>query len=207
MNVDVLFGNGDWLRGLSAPQQVVDYLNLGAALFDAGTINQLRMVTTGSDPRVATNWHVRVPGGTGPQGTIPLIQYMTGSANGGNPVPVPIPGNPNVGGSDGLIPDFSGDPIYRLIFETEPGRVDTGATYPGCSRDNTGPCIPVQFGTIEEAVDYARSHGEEPLIVPDVETAWGIVEGTIPKPSAGISPAVMGLGALAVIALLLWRKK
>ena len=97
--------------------------------------------------------------------------------------------------------------IYRLIIDMAPGRIDTGATYPGCSRDNQAACVPIQFSTMEEALAYAAANGETPVIVPDADTAWGMVEGTIPIPSPGISPTMLGLGAAAVLALLMWRRK
>lgn len=125
-----------------------------------------------------------------------------------------------VDSSSGSQPGIMGDPrttataeeaqpVTRFIMETAPGRVDTGANYPGCARDNQGACIPIQFSSMEDALQYAADHRENPVIVPDAETAWGMVEGTIPIPSAaGMSSTTMlGLGAAAVLGFLLWRRK
>jgi hypothetical protein len=96
--------------------------------------------------------------------------------------------------------------IYRLIVDMG-DRADTGATYPSCSRTNQSACNPIEFSTVAAAVQYATDHDEIPVIVPDAETAWGMVEGTIPIPTGGISAGMIGLGAAALLALLLWRRK
>lgn len=108
-------------------------------------------------------------------------------------------GNPPAGvqGPDGR--------YYRLIIVSEPGRIDTGGTYPGCSLDNQGPCRAVQFTTIQEAYDYAEQSNEIPLLVGSVDEAWDIVYGR-KSPGGGLSGTTLAL--LAGVALLLfWRKK
>jgi hypothetical protein len=67
-------------------------------------------------------------------------------------------------------------PIYRLIFETSPGRVDTGATLPGCSREHPENCDAMQFACTKDAFDHAALQNEIPVIVPTVEDAWAIVD-------------------------------
>ena len=69
--------------------------------------------------------------------------------------------------------------IYRLILEsaTLPGRFDTGATYPACSQTNPSGCLPIQFGSLAEAIDYSYAHGEIPYRVDSVAETWAIVEG------------------------------
>lgn len=67
-------------------------------------------------------------------------------------------------------------PIYRLIIETSPGRVDTGATLPGCSIDHPENCNPRQFSNTPDAFAYAASRNEIPVIVPSADEAWAIVD-------------------------------
>jgi len=67
--------------------------------------------------------------------------------------------------------------VYRLILETEPGRVDTGATYEGCSQNNKDACQPVQFANVQDAINFARQRGEIPVHVPNAQVAWDIIEG------------------------------
>lgn len=71
-------------------------------------------------------------------------------------------------------------PVYRLIMQTAPGRVDTGATYPGCAQNNTSLCQPVQFATLQNAVDYAKAHNEIPVAVSSADEAWRIAAGAQP---------------------------
>lgn len=127
-----------------------------------------------------------LPGGyTPPQNLIP------------SQTPPPM-GSNQAGTSQNLPPVFNGGPsniqatdtpggltimpgqVYRLIMVTAPGRVDTGATYPLCSRSNPDACQPIQFTTVGEAVSYAQQHGETPLQVNNAEEAWSIVEGKAP---------------------------
>jgi len=70
--------------------------------------------------------------------------------------------------------------VYRLILQSAPGRVDTGATYPACTRDNPDGCGPMQFSSVGEAVQYALAHGEVPYMVSSVNEVWGIVDGSLP---------------------------
>lgn len=67
-------------------------------------------------------------------------------------------------------------PIYRLIEETSPGRVDTGATLPSCSIDHPENCDPRQFADTAGAFAYAASRNEIPVIVASAAEAWNIVE-------------------------------
>lgn len=89
-------------------------------------------------------------------------------------------------------PEFTGKQseedmaIYRLILETAPNRVDTGATYPGCSQANASACKPMQFVSINDAVQFAKDHGEIPVRVNSVSEAWAIVEGRKPIDEANI---------------------
>lgn len=70
--------------------------------------------------------------------------------------------------------------VYRLILAFSPGRVDTGATYPMCSRSNPDACQPVQFQTVEDAIAYAKAHNEIPVRVADENEAWAIIDGSVP---------------------------
>lgn len=65
-------------------------------------------------------------------------------------------------------------PVYRLIIETSPGRVDTGATLPGCTSDTPSLCDPKQFANTVDAFNYAHSRNETPVIVPSADAAWNI---------------------------------
>lgn len=78
--------------------------------------------------------------------------------------------------------------VYRLILETAPNRVDTGATYPLCSRSNTDACKPIQFASIQDAINYAAANNETPVSVSTEEEAWAIIEGTQPIHSESIIP-------------------
>ena len=101
---------------------------------------------------------------------------------------------------------------FRLILETAPGRVDTGATYEGCSSADPDACMPVQFASVAEAVDYAYKYGEMPMLVNSAEEAFAIAEGrlipdeskVIPEPSlfSGISTGWWIAGAAALMFLL-----
>lgn len=91
--------------------------------------------------------------------------------------------------------------IYRLIFQSPNGKVDTGANYPGCSLANPGACDPAQFNSMEEAEAYAAARGEEPYVVSSPEEAWDIAEGRA-QPQTSIFANKWVLGGLALIA---WR--
>lgn len=67
-------------------------------------------------------------------------------------------------------------PIYRLIIETSPGRVDTGATLPGCDMQHETLCDPRQFARTLDAYNYAIGRGEIPVIVDSTDAAWAIVD-------------------------------
>lgn len=140
-----------------------------------------------------------------PMGTTPPID------SGPYTPPVKITGGGNV-------------PIYRLILESnEPyHRFDTGATLPGCTAshagDAGGPCDGQQFDSLANAVAYANSRGEVPVIVHSTEEAMQILSGAI-----GINPeqivdssslggmdlttiAAIGIGALLILPRLLKKK-
>ncbi len=53
-------------------------------------------------------------------------------------------------------------PTYRLIIETSPGRVDTGATLPSCTREHPDLCDPRQFANTPDAFAYGEGRGEIP---------------------------------------------
>ena len=97
-------------------------------------------------------------------------------------------------------------PIYRLILPVGSGTsVDTGATYPSCSRENSAACDPKHFGSRQEALNYAKEKGEVPVMVTSVAHAWDIVEGRR-KPSifsglqtAGASTLLWGLGGIFLL--------
>jgi hypothetical protein len=107
-------------------------------------------------------------------------------------------------------------PVYRMILDSGGGRVDTGATYPGCSAANPSACGPVQFASILDAVTYAYAHNEIPYMVASADEAFGIAEGRIlptpaniiPPPSGpapGVAGADMSTLILAGLALLAVR--
>ena len=96
--------------------------------------------------------------------------------------------------------------IYRLILATAPGRVDTGASYPGCAQNNTGACIPIQFSTIQDAIDYAKAHNEVPVQVASADEAWKIIAGAMPiNPSQVLStgPSMMTMLLIGLAAIFL----
>lgn len=98
---------------------------------------------------------------------------------------------------------------YRLILATSPGRVDTGANYPNCSRTNLAACDPQQFASTDDAIAYAQARGETPIGVSTAEDAWNVIEGKKPvttsmvlQPGGGgllSNPLVLGLGALLLL--------
>jgi hypothetical protein len=92
--------------------------------------------------------------------------------------------------------------IYRLIVETAPGRVDTGANYPGCSPENPNACDPRQFATLDDAYAYAEQRGEEPYVAGSVEEVWDIVAGRATPRYWYSNPVVLGLGALVLFRFL-----
>lgn len=101
--------------------------------------------------------------------------------------------------------------IYRMVLQTSPGRVDTGATYPQCSPDNPAACQPQQFASVQDAIDYASANGETPVLVASAADAWDIAAGRRPiapemilaQPSILSSlmsnPIALGVGALLLL--------
>ena len=108
--------------------------------------------------------------------------------------------------------------VYRLILETSPGRVDTGATYQGCTRANPDACQPVQFSSVQDAINFAHQRGEVPVKVPNEIVAWDIVDGRhaitddmiITSPTDGIFSSLtanpMLLAGVAVAAIFILPK-
>lgn len=73
--------------------------------------------------------------------------------------------------------------VFRLILETEPGRVDTGATYPDCTLADRNSCLPAQFlgpNAFQDAVNWANAHNEIPVRVVNADHAWSIINGSQP---------------------------
>lgn len=126
---------------------------------------------------------------------VSLVTWLNPNGNSGNPV---IPG-----GNSGtpVLPGAgvfgSGGKPYRLIIPTSPGRVDTGATYAGCSQSNPNACQPIQFADIQTANDYAVAHNEIPHLVGSPEEAWAIVEGR--QTVSSVSPTWIAAGVLALV--------
>jgi hypothetical protein len=116
----------------------------------------------------------------------------------GIPIPQPTPGLPGPGSPPAVVnvTDTQAEPteftkgedmaIYRLILESGPNRFDTGATYPGCSRATPTACKPVQFASMDDAIRFARDHGEIPVKVNSEAEAWDIVEGRKPVDEANV---------------------
>lgn len=107
---------------------------------------------------------------------------------------------------------------YRLILTTAPGRIDTGATYAGCSSNNAASCDPKQFARVEDAVAYAEMRGEIPVMVTSAEQAFAIAEGREPINEDMIVDSGGGMfsnlfsnpllvGGLAIVAVLFLRKR
>lgn len=87
-------------------------------------------------------------------------------------------------------------PVYRMVLETKPGQVDTGASYSGCSRSNSMACQPIQFASIQDAVEYAYAHNEIPYRVFSAEESWQTIEGVLPLDTSRIlGPAGSDSGA------------
>lgn len=96
--------------------------------------------------------------------------------------------------------------VYRLILESAPGRIDTGASYPLCSRSNPDACKPIQFADVETAVNYAKANNEIPVRVNTADEAWAIMEGSQPIDEANIitgglldNPAVLVAGLIGIL--------
>lgn len=150
------------------------------------------------------------------------VTVDTGDATGGGgggpalpdmlPMPMPnYPGTmgPSTGNGGGMTNTGSGDgrPVYRFILEltNETGTVyGTGASYPACSRSNPDGCEPIEFTSLQAAIDYAESQGEIPVMVDSEETAWRIIEGAQPITedmllTGGFSLAGMGGGGMLLL--------
>lgn len=98
--------------------------------------------------------------------------------------------------------------VYRFFIETAPGRIDTGASYPACSRANPSGCNPVQFATIQDALDYAKSKGETLVKAASGDEAFDIIEGKQPLNTANIVSSTSDMvpwGTLATVALIAWK--
>lgn len=120
-------------------------------------------------------------------GFITLAAYFAGTGTGtGTPADVAPAGG--ITSPDGK--------VYRLIIPTSPGRVDTGGTYPGCSLDNQPACRPYQFGSIQEAYDFAAANNEIPQLVGSADEAWDIVYG---RKSAGGSSKTWMIAGIAAL--------
>ena len=96
--------------------------------------------------------------------------------------------------------------IYRLILESGPNRFDTGATYEGCSRATPNNCKPMQFASLDDAISFARDHGEIPVKVNSEADAWDIVEGRKPVDESNVlagSSNLLLVGAAVAAAFIL----
>lgn len=94
------------------------------------------------------------------------------------------------------IPGASGK-VYRLLLKNPAGGpfIESGATYPMCSRDNPDGCKPIEFANKDDAVYYSNNHNEIPIWVNSAEQAWNIIEGKEPIPSQ------TSIGTLLLLAL------
>jgi len=134
-----------------------------------------------------------------------------------SPSATPPPMGGTVGNSLTIPPDtatereFKMGDVYRLILQSErDGRIDidTGATYPGCSRSNPDGCKPMQFrgaDALAQAIEYSYANGEIPVGVNNVDEVWAIVEGKMPIQessilSGGMSTTTIGLIAASIAA-------
>lgn len=164
--LNVIFGQG-WIAGQQEALQ-----HAGRA---CGS-NTYLPVPPASAPNINQPPISTLPRDIAPSQTPPPIGTMDGGTS-----PRPITATDTAGGLT-IMPGKT----YRLILQTAPGRVDTGATYPLCSRSNTDACKPIQFATIQDAVNYANAHNEIPLQVSSVDEVWAIVEGRIPVNEANV---------------------
>lgn len=87
--------------------------------------------------------------------------------------------------------------IYRLLLKNPAGGpfVESGATYPSCSRTNPGGCVPLEFANRDDAMYYSKTHNEIPVWVNSAEQAWNIIEGKEPIPSS------ISIGSVLLLAL------
>jgi len=82
--IDILMPDGTWQRGRTDAQDVANFIGTGADVYDTAG-NKLTLVFFNSlnDLNVSKYnpgvWNIVVPGGTGPQGSIPLADYLAGS--------------------------------------------------------------------------------------------------------------------------------
>lgn len=67
-------------------------------------------------------------------------------------------------------------PAYRLIIQSGISGYESGATYPGCTRDTASLCHALSFATIQDAFYYAHQHNEIPVVVQTADEAWVIAD-------------------------------
>lgn len=90
--------------------------------------------------------------------------------------------------------------VYRLIVK-EPTGYATGATYPGCSSTNTGPCSAKWYGLgfLAQAVDDAYVNGEVPYMLENDSQVWPTVQAVLggtftPDPTKVLAPGASDAG-------------
>ena len=124
--------------------------------------------------------------------------------------------NNGAGGIAGVVSVEESMSAYRLYIKTllPDGVVvyDTGATLPGCSPTNTAACDAVEFGTLQEVLDYAASRGEVPRECASVEEVWQIVASGEQPPESGSllgldSSSLLMLGGGLLVLLMLSRRR
>lgn len=88
-------------------------------------------------------------------------------------------------------------PVYRFILETDHGvidgvhvgvKFDTGASYAECIPANPDGCRPMQFGSLDEAVQYSFANDEIPVRVESIEETWEYVLGQRRIPAERVIP-------------------
>lgn len=109
---------------------------------------------------------------------------------------------------DSALNNVQTKPIHRFILQTPDlsfstgFRYDTGADYPQCSISNTAACQPMQFGSVQDAINYALAHNEIPVSVQSSAEVWNIIAGNQPVPPAltgGVSNMSLGLIGLGLL--------
>jgi len=213
--------NTGLLEGCGDPQQFANRVTLEAYAYGRG--ETIRQVTTAAEGlALCKAWQQPVAPKPPTTFVVPTTPPPIGGAPGGGQVysppglqpPIQTPGAPepdtsSPGGPTILPGDtstgrtFQMGEVYRLIIVSEPGRVDTGALYPGCSRSNPDACKPMQFASIEDAVAYSKANNEIPYLVNTIDEAWSIVDG-----SQAINPAQVisdgaggGVGTIGMVAI------
>lgn len=87
----------------------------------------------------------------------------------------------------------TGGIVYRFILQTadlnQPSgfSYNTGANYPSCSQSNQTACAPNQFATVDDAIAYAITHNEVPVIVGSSAETWSIISGQTHIPATTIN--------------------